>query len=101
MENVKGTKIENLAVNKSGNKVTLTFDLGKNSGTSKSGKSVMVSSSHGNIELAENTFINYNVYRTLPKEQRVKAVKGAAKSKASTPEITPEMLAAIAKLLKK
>ena len=101
MENVKGTKIENLTVSKSGNKVTLTFDLSKNSGTSKSGKSVMVSSSHGNIELAENTFINYNVYRTLPKEQRVKATKVAAKSKTSIPEITPEMLAALQSYFKK
>ena len=99
IENVKGTKIENLTVNQSGTKVTMVFDLSKNSGTSKSGKSVIVSSSHGNLEIAEGTFINYNVYRTLPRGERVAAKKVTAKKATKTPEITPAMLEVLAKML--
>ena len=98
--NTKGNAVENcnLTVNK--NDVTLSFKLDQNEGLSSSGKSVLVTSSHGEIEISDNTFITFNVYRKLPKEERQKTTKAVpAGKKAKQPEIDPKMLAAIAKAL--
>ena len=86
LTNTRGADIQNVTTKKDGNKVTLTFDLAQNEGTSKSGKSVLVSSSHGECEIAENTFISYNIYRKLPKENRVKPAKAVASGAKETKE---------------
>ena len=99
--NTREVEIQNVTLTKSGNKVTFEFDLSKNQGLSSSGKSTLISSSHGEIELSENTFITYNVYRKLPKEERQKAKKVTAAGKKAKPEITPEMLEALKALLSK
>lgn len=102
MENVKGVKLQNVVMNKTGSKITLTFDLSKNEGYSSTGKSTLVSSSHGNMRLTEDSIMNYNIYRSLPKEERAKAKKASKASKAKAkeePEISPEILAAITKLI--
>lgn len=46
-----------------GDKLTITIDLSKNLGTSKSGKSILIASSGGNISLGDGVKLGLNVYR--------------------------------------
>ena len=98
-KNTRGTDIQNVSLKKDKTKVSLTFDMDKNEGLSSTGNSVIISSSHGEVQLDDNTFISYNVYRKLPKEERVKAKKVTATAK-KEPEIDAKLVAAIAKALK-
>jgi hypothetical protein len=55
MQNVE-TKIE-------GTKLTIVVDLSKNLGPSKSGKTTIVASSKGNVEVAPDVLMGINVYK--------------------------------------
>jgi hypothetical protein len=55
MQNVE-TKIE-------GTKLTIVVDLSKNLGPSKSGKTIIVASSKGNVEVAPGVKMGINVYK--------------------------------------
>ena len=55
MENVK-TEVTN-------NILTVTVDLSKNLGRSKSGKTIIVASSHGNKEVVDGIYMGLNIYK--------------------------------------
>ena len=59
----------NVATKLSGNKFTLTIDLSKEQGTSKSGLSTLIASSQGNQPVGDDagTKIGVNVYRPIPR----------------------------------
>jgi hypothetical protein len=54
----------NVEINKTGNKLTITVDLSKNSGPSKSGKSIVIASTEGNnlIDPEKKIYLGLNVY---------------------------------------
>ena len=54
----------NVEINKIGNKLTITVDLSKNSGPSKSGKSIVIASTEGNnlIDPEKKIYLGLNVY---------------------------------------
>lgn len=54
----------NVEINKTGNKLTVTVDLSKNSGPSKSGKSIVIASTEGNnlIDPEKKIYLGLNVY---------------------------------------
>ena len=56
----------NVEIKKNGNILTLTVDLSKNSGPSKSGKSIIIASSEGNqvIDPEKKIYLGLNVYST-------------------------------------
>ena len=103
-KNTKGIDVENVNLKKEKSKLTLTFDLSKkvssNNGLSSTGNSVLISSSKGEIEVSENTYVTFNVYRKLPKEERQKAKKAVKAASKKEPEIDAKLVAAIAKALK-
>jgi len=55
MQNVE-TKIE-------GTKLTIVVDLSKNLGPSKSGKTIIIASSKGNVDVAPGVKMGINVYK--------------------------------------
>lgn len=58
--------MQNVEIKKSGNILTVTVDLSKNSGPSKSGKSIVIASTLGNalIDPEKKIFMGLNVYST-------------------------------------
>ncbi len=54
----------NVEINKTGSKLTVTVDLSKNSGPSKSGKSIVIASTEGNnlIDPEKKIYLGLNVY---------------------------------------
>lgn len=58
--------MQNVEIKKSGNILTITVDLSKNSGPSKSGKSIVVASTLGNalIDPEKKIYMGLNVYST-------------------------------------
>ena len=46
-----------------GTKLDISIDLSKNSGPSKSGKSIVVASTHGNLEVSPGVFLGVNCYK--------------------------------------
>lgn len=46
------------------NKLTLVIDLGKTLGDSRSGKTILIASSGGNVEIQKDVKIGVNCYRT-------------------------------------
>lgn len=58
--------MQNVEIKKSGNILTITVDLSKNSGPSKSGKSIVIASTLGNtlIDLEKKIYLGLNVYST-------------------------------------
>ena len=103
-KNTKGIDVENVNLKKEKSKLTLTFDLSKkvssNNGLSSTGNSVLISSSKGEIEVSENTYVTFNVYRKLPKEERVKAKKATAKKETIDDKIA-RLEALVSKMVEK
>lgn len=65
--NLKHTKtMQNVEIKKSANTLTITVDLSKNSGPSKSGKSLVIASTLGNalIDPEKKIYLGLNVYST-------------------------------------
>jgi hypothetical protein len=58
--------MQNVEIKKTGNTLTITVDLSKNSGPSKSGKSISIASTLGNalIDPEKKIFMGLNVYST-------------------------------------
>ena len=56
----------NTKIDKKGDILTITVDLSKNSGPSKSGKSIIIASSEGNqvIDPEKKIYLGLNVYST-------------------------------------
>lgn len=75
--------MKNVAMKVSGKTLTLTIDLAKSFGPSKSGKSNVIATTEGNIELTghEDMRLGINVFKTLPKEDRPKKHKKSARGK--------------------
>lgn len=61
----------NLKMEIKDNKLCIEIDLDKNEGHSKSGKSVVVASTHGNAMIAGGFKVGVNIYRPLSKDKRV------------------------------
>ncbi len=58
--------MQNVEIKKTGNILTVTVDLSKNSGPSKSGKSTVIASTLGNalIDPEKKIYMGLNVYST-------------------------------------
>lgn len=58
--------MQNVEIKKSANTLTITVDLSKNSGPSKSGKSLVIASTLGNalIDPEKKIYLGLNVYST-------------------------------------
>jgi len=58
--------MENVKIDKKGDILTITVDLSKNSGPSKSGKSIVIASTQGNIiiDAEKKIYLGLNVYST-------------------------------------
>ena len=54
--------LTNIQTKRDGDKLTLTIDLSKSFGRSKSGKTEIVATSHG-AELIEGVRVNLNIYK--------------------------------------
>lgn len=48
-----------------GDKLTITVDLSKNMGRSKSGKSILIASSTGNMGIGDGVVLGLNVYKPV------------------------------------
>lgn len=57
--------IKNVDIEQDGNRLILTIDLSQNHGPSKSGKTILVSSTGGNVPVTPDgkTFVSVNVFR--------------------------------------
>jgi hypothetical protein len=55
--------MDNVKFDVKDSKLTIVVDLKQKGKTSKSGKSILIASSNGNIAVAEGTFMGLNVYR--------------------------------------
>lgn len=66
--------MNNVSATIEGKKLTLVIDLSKNQGPSASGKSEIIATTKGNIELEghDKTMIGLNVFKSLPKEPKAK-----------------------------
>lgn len=53
----------NIIAKVDGQRLTLTVDLGKTEGDSKSGKSTIIATSNGNQQVAPGVYVGLNVYR--------------------------------------
>lgn len=60
----------NVTMKTTGTKLTITVDLSKDAGPSKSGKSIVIASTQGNKQIKghEGTFIGLNVYKKVEDE---------------------------------
>jgi len=58
--------MQNVEIKKANNLLTITVDLSKNSGPSKSGKSIVIASTLGNtlIDPEKKIYLGLNVYST-------------------------------------
>jgi hypothetical protein len=58
--------MQNVEIKKNGNILTVTIDLSKNSGPSKSGKSISIASTLGNalVDPEKKIYLGLNVYST-------------------------------------
>jgi len=58
--------MQNVEIKKTGTTLTITVDLAKNSGPSKSGKSIVIASTLGNalIDPEKKIYLGLNVYST-------------------------------------
>lgn len=63
---LKNTIMTNVEIKKSGTILTITVDLSKNSGPSKSGKSIVIASTLGNalVDPEKKVYMGLNVYST-------------------------------------
>jgi len=55
---------QNVNIEKKDKILTITIDLSKDFGPSKSGKSIVIASSSGNKNIEEDIFLGVNCYRT-------------------------------------
>lgn len=55
--------MKNVEIKQDGSILTITVDLSKNFGNSKSGKTTIIASSEGNQEIKDNVFLGLNVYK--------------------------------------
>ena len=53
---------KNILLDIQGDVLTLTIDLSKNFGSSKSGKSTIIATTSGNQEVADSTYLGLNLY---------------------------------------
>lgn len=62
-------EMKNIETNVDGNILTLKIDLSKNFGPSKSGKTIIIASSEGNVSIPENEEVKMglNIYKPKPK----------------------------------
>lgn len=58
--------MRNVETKKTGNKLTIEIDLSKEYGYSKSGKTIIVASTDGNIELGDGMKLGLNCYKVPP-----------------------------------
>lgn len=74
--------MKNVAMKVNKNTLTLTIDLAKSFGPSKSGKSNVIATTEGNIELEnhQDMRLGINVFKVIPKEDRPKKKKTTTKS---------------------
>ena len=59
--------MKNIETKKTGDKLTIEIDLSKEYGRSKSGKTVIIASTEGNIEVGNGIKLGVNCYKA-PKE---------------------------------
>lgn len=55
--------MKNIHTEREGTTLTLTIDLSKSQGPSKSGKSTVIATTGGNKEIAPGIYLGLNVYR--------------------------------------
>lgn len=55
--------MENVKVEKKGNFLVLTVDLSTKVGDSKSGKSVVIATTGGNVDVGDGIMVGLNVYK--------------------------------------
>ena len=55
--------MENVKVEKKGNSLVLTVDLSTKVGDSKSGKSVVIATTGGNVDVGDGIMVGLNVYK--------------------------------------
>jgi len=55
--------MENVEVEKKGSSLVLTVDLSKKVGDSKSGKSVVIATTGGNVDVGGGIMVGLNVYK--------------------------------------
>ena len=55
--------MKNIHTEREGSTLTLTIDLSKSQGLSKSGKSTVIATTGGNKEIAPGIFMGINVYK--------------------------------------
>ena len=55
--------MENINIETKNNLLTITVDLSKNLGPSKSGKSIVIASTRGNKAIAPDTYMGLNIYK--------------------------------------
>jgi hypothetical protein len=55
--------MENVKVEKKGNSLVFTVDLSTKVGDSKSGKSVVIATTGGNVDVGDGIMVGLNVYK--------------------------------------
>ena len=55
--------MKNIEIVTQGTTLTLTIDLSKSQGPSKSGKSIVIATTGGNKEIAPGIYMGVNIYR--------------------------------------
>ena len=55
--------MKNIEIVTQGTTLTLTIDLSKSQGPSKSGKSIVIATTGGNKEIAPGIYMGLNIYR--------------------------------------
>jgi hypothetical protein len=55
--------MKNVEIKIEGEKMTITVDLSKTFGPSKSGKTTVIASSEGNVAISPGVFLGINVYK--------------------------------------
>ena len=55
--------MKNIEITKNDNTLSLTIDLSKSQGPSKSGKSIVIATTGGNKEIAPGIYMGVNIYR--------------------------------------
>jgi ABC-type uncharacterized transport system YnjBCD ATPase subunit len=57
--------MKNIAIEREGSTLTITIDLSKSQGPSKSGKSTVIATTGGNKEIATGVYMGLNIYRKI------------------------------------
>lgn len=55
--------MQNIDIKVEGDKLTLTIDLSKSFGNSKSGKTIIIASTQGNQQVAPGVMVGLNIYK--------------------------------------